>query len=68
MKTTVEVWRVTKPKIERCKESGHSWQVDIPLNRWEVVGSLGVISWHFSEEKAKKVAKEWQEFYDKFPL
>ena len=66
--TEVIVRQKYMTKVVKNPVSGHSWQEDTPLNSWEVVGAVGVVSTHKSSIVAEKVAKEWQEFYDKFNL
>jgi len=66
--TKVIVRQKQQSKVVKNPVSGHSWQEDTPVNFWEVVGAVGVISTHKSSIVAEKVAKEWQEFYDKFNL
>lgn len=54
-------------KIDRVnKQSGHEWTEEVgePI-RWEVTTHLGVIAKCKTEEKAIKLAAEWQAFYDK---
>jgi hypothetical protein len=44
--------------------SGHSWSEQTPLSKFEVVSHTGIIATCRSQEKAEKIAAEWQEFYN----
>lgn len=47
--------------------SGHLWTEYGEIKTWEVRGPTGHISNHRSEAAAMKAAKEWDDFYKKFP-
>lgn len=64
----VTVARRQRRVNKRNQISGHRWVEFIPINMWDVHDQYGISSSHRSEEKANKVARELQEFYDKYPV
>jgi hypothetical protein len=63
----VFVQQVTKAVPRFSRISGHRWADMVLVNRWEVSGPYGSIRVCHTEDRAIKVAEEYQAFYDKFP-
>lgn len=63
----VRVSRQYRREERSNKLSGASWTEHIPLEKWDVMGPIGVIRTCGSEERALDLAEDWQRFYDKYP-
>jgi hypothetical protein len=68
LENKTRVREVYKRINKRNPNSGHEWTEPGPTTEYEVVGRIGVISFHKKESVAESIANEWQEFYNKFPL
>ena len=56
----ISVRQCYKRKWHKNKLSGHSWAVDVPINKWEVHSSrYGVLQTCRSQEKAEKIVDWW---------
>lgn len=62
----VRIRQCYRRSYKKCKLSGHEWTEDTLLNKWEVVGMVGVVATCRSFEKAVILRDESQAFYDKF--
>lgn len=61
---TVERYKI---KEKSNPTSRHSWVVQYGNPWFEVIGPIGLIKTCRTEEKAHKIALEWEEFYQKYP-
>ena len=66
--TTVILRQVTRQSLEHNSISGHYWTIDIPLQKWEVIGATGVVQTANTYKKARALQKEWQDFYNKYTI
>ena len=66
--TTVRIREVYKRIDHYNPLSGHRWTTAGPTTGYEVIGAVGVSSFHTSETKAVKEAADLQAFYTKFNL
>jgi len=66
MNSKVYIRQLSRIKWLKNETSGHEWREETLLDLWEVVGRYGVVATCKTFQKAEKIAKDYQAFYDKY--